>query len=84
MRSSNTEPLVGHLNVALVPAGPVAALVAGDEQDCAAFGIEGNRIRISERPADPGRVDTLRRYAEALGGKLRLEVQVGDDTFQIA
>lgn len=30
------------------------------------------------------KVDTLRRYADALGGTLRVEVQVGDETYQIA
>lgn len=29
-------------------------------------------------------VDTLRRYAEALGGTLRIVVQVGDQAFRIA
>lgn len=29
-------------------------------------------------------VDTLRRYVEAIGGTLRVEVQVGDETYQIA
>ena len=47
--------------------------------------VSQNRISRIER-GDIGKtqVDTLRRYVEALGGKLRLEVQVGDDTFQIA
>jgi hypothetical protein len=29
-------------------------------------------------------VDTLRRYAEALGGHLRVEVEFGDNRIQIA
>lgn len=29
-------------------------------------------------------VDTLRRYAEALGGTLTVELKVGDEAFQIA
>lgn len=29
-------------------------------------------------------VDTLRRYAEALGGTLSVELKVGDEAFQIA
>ena len=47
--------------------------------------VSQNRVSRIER-GDIGKtqVDTLRRYVEALGGKLRLEVQVGDDTFQIA
>lgn len=47
--------------------------------------VSQNRIsRIERGDIDKTQVDTLRRYVEALGGKLRLEVQVGDDTFQIA
>lgn len=47
--------------------------------------VSQNRVsRIERGDIDKTQVDTLRRYVEALGGKLRLEVQVGDDTFQIA
>ncbi len=47
--------------------------------------VSQNRVsRIEHGDIDKTQVDTLRRYVEALGGKLRLEVQVGDDTFQIA
>lgn len=47
--------------------------------------VSQNRVsRIERGDLDKTQVDTLRRYVEALGGKLRLEVQVGDDTFQIA
>ncbi|SDC03972.1 Helix-turn-helix [Raineyella antarctica] len=47
--------------------------------------ISQNRVsRIERGDIDKTQVDTLRRYVEALGGTLRLEVQVGDQTFQIA
>ncbi|MBK8459525.1 MAG: helix-turn-helix transcriptional regulator [Micropruina sp.] len=47
--------------------------------------VSQNRVsRIERGDLDKTQVDTLRRYVEALGGMLRLEVQVGDDTFQIA
>ena len=35
-------------------------------------------------PLDLTKIDTLRRYADALGGTLRVEVKVGDETYQIA
>ena len=40
----------------------------------------GDRARTVDFP----KVDTLRRYADALGGTLRVEVKVGDETYQIA
>ncbi len=47
--------------------------------------VSQNRVsRIERGEIDKTQVDTLRRYVEALGGHLRLIVQVGDDTFQIA
>lgn len=47
--------------------------------------VSQNRVsRIERGDINKTQVDTLRGYVEALGGKLRLEVQVGDDTFQIA
>lgn len=47
--------------------------------------ISQNRVsRIERGDLDKTQVDTLRRYVEALGGTLRLEVQVGEQTFQIA
>lgn len=47
--------------------------------------ISQNRVsRIERGEIDKAQVDTLRRYVEALGGTLRLEVQVGDQTFHIA
>ena len=47
--------------------------------------ISQNRVsRIEHGDIDKTQVDTLRRYAEALGGRLRLEVEVGDQVFQIS
>ncbi len=39
---------------------------------------------IKRGQIDRAQVDTSRRYIEALGGTLRLEVQIGDKVFQIA
>ena len=47
--------------------------------------VSQNRVsRIERGEIDKTQVDTLRRYVQALGGHLRLVVDVGDDTFQIA
>ena len=47
--------------------------------------VSQNRVSTIERgDIDKAQVDTLRRYVEALGGTLTLEVRVGDDTFKIA
>lgn len=49
--------------------------------------LEISQRRVSEIEhghVDRTKVDTLRRYAVALGGTLRVEIQVGDDTYQIA
>jgi transcriptional regulator with XRE-family HTH domain len=49
--------------------------------------LEISQKRVSEierGQVDFTKVDTLRRYADAIGGTLRVEVQVGDETFQIA
>lgn len=47
--------------------------------------VSQNRVSTIERgDIDKAQVDTLRRYVEALGGTLTLEVHVGDDTFKIA
>lgn len=51
----------------------------------AALEVSQNRVsRIERGDLDKTQIDTLRRYVEALGGKLRLEVQLGDETFQLA
>lgn len=47
--------------------------------------ISQKRVSEIERgQVELTKVDTLRRYAVALGGTLRVEVQVGEETFQIA
>jgi DNA-binding XRE family transcriptional regulator len=47
--------------------------------------ISQKRVSEIERgQVDFTKVDTLRRYADALGGTLKVEVQVGEETFQIA
>jgi predicted transcriptional regulator len=47
--------------------------------------VSQNRVSAIERgDLDKTQVDTLRRYIAALGGQLKLEVQVGDETFQLA
>ncbi|KAA1242940.1 helix-turn-helix domain-containing protein [Mycobacterium simiae] len=47
--------------------------------------VSQNSISKLERgDIDRTQVDTLRRYIEAIGGSLRIEVEVGDERFQIA
>ena len=49
--------------------------------------LEISQKRVSEierGDVDRTQVDTLRRYADAIGGTLKVEVQVGDQTYQIA
>ncbi|GAA1469605.1 helix-turn-helix domain-containing protein [Nocardiopsis exhalans] len=47
--------------------------------------VSQNRVSGIERgEIDRAQVDTLRRYVEALGGELRVEVEIGDQRFQIA
>lgn len=49
------------------------------------LGISQKRVSEIERgQVEFTKVDTLRRYAEALGADLRVEVQVGDVTYRIA
>lgn len=40
--------------------------------------------RIEHGDIDRAQVDTLRKYVEALGGRLRVEVELGDERIQIA
>lgn len=49
-----------------------------------ALGISQKRVSEIERGhVDFTKVDTLRRYAGALGGTLRVEVELGDVTYRI-
>jgi predicted XRE-type DNA-binding protein len=47
--------------------------------------VTQRRVSSIERgQIDRTQVDTLRRYVEALGGELHVDVKLGDETFQIA
>jgi transcriptional regulator with XRE-family HTH domain len=44
-----------------------------------------NRVsQIETGGAEHSRLDTLRKYAEAIGGRLSVEIAVGDRSYQIA
>jgi len=47
--------------------------------------VTQNRVsRIEHGDIDRAQVDTLRKYVEAIGGTLRIEVELGDERIQIA
>lgn len=47
--------------------------------------VSQNRIsRIEHGDIERSQVDTLRKYVEAVGGTLRIEVEIGDRTFTLA
>jgi predicted transcriptional regulator len=47
--------------------------------------VSQNRVsRIEHGDVDRAQVDTLRKYVEAVGGRLRVEVELGDERIQIA
>ena len=47
--------------------------------------VSQNRVsRIEHGEIERAHVDTLRRYVEAVGGQLRVEVELGDERIQIA
>ena len=47
--------------------------------------VSQNRVsRIEHGDIERAQVDTLRRYVEALGGTLRVEVQYGNERIEIA
>lgn len=47
--------------------------------------VSQNRVsRIEHGDVERAHLDTLRRYAEAVGGRLRVEVELGDERIQIA
>ncbi|MDQ0028750.1 helix-turn-helix domain-containing protein [Arthrobacter bambusae] len=47
--------------------------------------VSQNRVsRIEHGDIDRAQVDTLRTYVEAVGGRLRVEVELGDERIQIA
>lgn len=46
--------------------------------------VSQNRVsRIEHGDIERAQLDTLRRYVEAIGGQLRVEVEFGDSRFQI-
>lgn len=47
--------------------------------------VTQNRVsRIEHGDIERTQVDTLRKYVEAIGGRLRVEVELGDERIQIA
>lgn len=47
--------------------------------------VSQNRVsRIEQGDIEHAQVDTIRRYVEAVGGRLRVEVELGDERIQIA
>ena len=47
--------------------------------------VSQNRIsRIEHGDIEKSQVDTLRKYVEAVGGTLSLEVEIGDQRFKLA
>ena len=47
--------------------------------------VTQNRIsRIEHGDIERTQVDTLRKYVEAVGGRLKVEVEIGEETYQIA
>ncbi len=40
--------------------------------------------KVEREKSERTQVDTLRRYVEAIGGALRIEVKIGDERIQIA
>lgn len=47
--------------------------------------VSQNRVsRIEHGDIERAQVDTLRKYVEAVGGQLRVEVELGDEHIQIA
>jgi transcriptional regulator with XRE-family HTH domain len=47
--------------------------------------VSQNRVsRIERGDIETSQLNTLRRYAEAVGGQLRVEVELGEDRIQIA
>ena len=47
--------------------------------------VSQNRIsRLEHGDIEKSQVDTIRKYVEAVGGTLRIDVEIGDQTFQLA
>jgi DNA-binding XRE family transcriptional regulator len=90
-RPGNPEAQAAHMTrmIAEVRAYKLRELremLALTQTDVAAT-LEISQKRVSEierGQVDFTKVDTLRRYVESLGGTLRVQVDVGDETYQIA
>lgn len=55
------------------------------KQQADRLGLGQNRVpNIEHGDLERVQIDTLRRYVEAVGGALRVEVELGDERFQIA
>lgn len=49
------------------------------------LGVSQNRVsRIEHGDIERAQVDTLRKYVEAVGGQLRIEVELGEERVRIA
>ena len=47
--------------------------------------VSQKRVSMIERgDIERAQVDTLRRYAQALGGTLRVDIVIGDETYHVA
>lgn len=61
------------------------ALAITQVELAAKIDVSQNRIsRIEHGDIEKSQVDTLRKYVEAVGGTLRLEVEIGDNRFTLA
>jgi DNA-binding XRE family transcriptional regulator len=90
-RPGNPEAQAGHkkrmlAEVRAYKLRELREMVALTQNDLAeTLSISQKRVSEIERgQVDFTKVDTLRRYADAIGGTLRVEVQVGDETYLIA
>ena len=61
------------------------ALAITQVELAAKIAVSQNRIsRIEHGDIEKSQVDTLRKYVEAVGGTLRVEVEIGDTRFTLA
>ena len=61
------------------------ALAITQVELAAKIDVSQNRIsRIEHGDIEKSQVDTLRKYVEAVGGTLRLEVEIGENRFTLA
>lgn len=75
--NSNAHSLVGSV--------PARSVTTRSQHNKVLLEVGQNRVSTIERgELDRIQLDTLRRYVDAVGGTLRIEVELGDDRFQIA